>query len=533
MLAENEVFDPHKKAVIYCRVSSKKQTADGSGLDTQEYRCRKYAAEKGYVVEEVFPDDVSGGGDFMNRPGMVSLLAYLDANPFENYVVIFDDLKRYARDTEFHLALRREMAARNATRECLNFRFENSPEGEFVETIFAAQAQLERQQNRRQVLQKMKARVEQGFWVKKAPIGYIYVKSPRGGKELVWSEPLASIVREALEGFASGRFASQTEVQRFLERQPDYPKDMPNGKLRPQTVPRLLRKPVYAGYVFSEEWGISLREGKHDGLISFQTHRRIMEKLEQGVYAPARKDIRKEFPLRGAVSCAMCCSPLTAAWSKGKTAKHAYYRCYNRDCGVYGKSIRRDKIEGDFEALLSSMQPSDKLGAMAAHMFRDCWKLLGGQAQGATDALKAKIMETEDNISGLVDRAVTATNPRVIAAYERNIGELEKEKLLLMEKLRNPGRTKHTFDELFELALKFLTNPYKLWVTGDLAMRKIVLRLAFSGHLQYCRDTGFLNPKTALPFRALGADSPLLEGHGAAGEIRTPDLSLTKGVLYP
>src|SRR5690606_15434568 len=89
-------------AVIYCRVSSVKQRLEGSGLESQEQRCRAYAEEKGYEVEAVFPDDVSGGGDFMNRPGMRSMLTYLDAQRGKPYVVIFDDLKRFARDTEFH-----------------------------------------------------------------------------------------------------------------------------------------------------------------------------------------------------------------------------------------------------------------------------------------------------------------------------------------------------------------------------------------------------------------------------------------------
>ncbi len=229
-----------RKAVIYCRVSTKKQSGEGSGLESQEHRCREYAVARGYVVEAVFPDDTSGGGDFIKRPGMVALLAYLDAKPFENYVVIFDDLKRYARDTEFHLKLKREMAARNAERECLNFTFEDTPEGEFIETILAAQGELERKQNRRQVIQKMKARVEQGFAVFRAPVGYRYEKSKRGGKELVPNEPHASAVREALEGFASGRFGSQVEVKRFLEADPHFPKDLPNGELRQQTVVRLL-----------------------------------------------------------------------------------------------------------------------------------------------------------------------------------------------------------------------------------------------------------------------------------------------------
>ena len=48
------------KAVIYCRVSSSKQTHRGDGLNSQETRCREYARYKGYEVVGTFADDMSG-----------------------------------------------------------------------------------------------------------------------------------------------------------------------------------------------------------------------------------------------------------------------------------------------------------------------------------------------------------------------------------------------------------------------------------------------------------------------------------------
>lgn len=146
-----------QKVVIYCRVSSKSQEEDGHGLESQETRCRQHAAAKGYEVMATFPDTITGGGDFMKREGMVALLSFLDAYPNNNFVVIFDDLKRFARDREFHFRLRDAFRVRNATIECLNFNFDETPEGEFIEIIMAAQGQLERKQNGRQVAQKMKA----------------------------------------------------------------------------------------------------------------------------------------------------------------------------------------------------------------------------------------------------------------------------------------------------------------------------------------------------------------------------------------
>lgn len=135
-----------QQALIYCRVSDTKQTIEGSGLQSQQHRCEQHALEKGYVVDKVFHDDVTGGGDFMKRRGMVALLSYLKRHQKTDYVVIFDDLKRLARDTMAHWQLRYAMMDVGATVECLNFKFEDTPEGEFIETLFAAQGQLERKQ---------------------------------------------------------------------------------------------------------------------------------------------------------------------------------------------------------------------------------------------------------------------------------------------------------------------------------------------------------------------------------------------------
>ncbi len=491
-------------ALIYCRVSSKKQEEEGSGLDSQEHRCREKALQLGCDVEAVFPDTISGGGDFLKRPGMVRLLAHLDANPHRRYVVIFDDLKRYSRDTEFHLTLRREMLKRHAIRICLNFNFEDTPEGKFLETILAATGTLEREQNARQVSQKMKARMEQGFWVNRAPVGYKYVKSSRGGKELVFDEPLASIAREALEGFACGRFETQAEVQRFLESQPDFPKDMQGGKIRPFTVTRFLKKIVYAGYVESKAWNVSLRPGHHEGIISFEAFEKIQARLKAGGYAPARKDVSADFPLRGFVACAGCSKPLTAAWSKGKRKSYPYYLCHNKSCTDYGKSLPRAKVEGQFEDILKAMTPAENLFQMVKVMVGRAWDQRAAQFETITASLRREIIRIEKEIDGFLGRIVTTQNTSVIAAYENKITMLEREKLLVTEKLEKNRRPAKGKREIFEHAMQFLSNPWKLWASGNILLQKSVLRLAFTDRLEYCRNEGYRTPKTALPFKLLG-----------------------------
>ncbi|XHB98212.1 recombinase zinc beta ribbon domain-containing protein [Nitratireductor sp. ac15] len=183
-------------------------------------------------------------------------------------------------------------------------------------------------------------------------------------------EPVASVIQEALEGYANGRFDTQADVMRFLQDNPLFPKDA-RGIVRHQRVSVLLNQCVYAGYVEAPKWGVEMREGQHEPIISAKTYQRIQDRLSGGFYAPRKSNINEDFPLRGHVVCADCGTPLTACWSKGTHSRYPYYLCPKRGCDSYGKSIRRDKIEGEFEALLSNATPSDALFKVAKAMFKD------------------------------------------------------------------------------------------------------------------------------------------------------------------
>ncbi len=493
-------------ALIVCRVSDKSQLK-GSGLDSQEYRCRQHAELKNYPVEQVFYAAKSGGLSLLKRPEIQELIAHINANKNsgKRYVVLWDDHKRFARQAEQHLALRRILEEKGVRIDFLNFTAEESPEGKFIDLVFAGQAQLEREQNARQSRQKSIARLEQGYWIFRAPVGYRYEQAKGGGKELVFDEVLGPIVKEGLEGFATGRFVSQTELRRFLESKPEYPKDMPNGQIRPQTIVRFLNKEVYAGLVSCNKWGIGLREGQHEGLISIATYERIQHRLKQGVYAPTRKDYKIDFPLRGAVSCGTCCTPLTAGWTKGKYKKYPYYFCREKSCSMYSKMIPRKKIESDFETLLGQLEPDAKVFKIFQSMFKDCWEMFRADATESIEALRLEVINIEKKITKLVDKIVDATNPRVVSAFEKRIDELEKRQLISHEKASQNGKPLASFEQMFELSFQFLSNPCKLWETGRFDLKRLVLKLAFSEHLAYSYSEGFLNTKKSFPFNTLSA----------------------------
>ena len=267
-------------------------------------------------------------------------------------------------------------------------------------------------------------------------------------------------------------------------------------------VTQMLNQPLYAGYLELPDWGVPLRPAEHEGLISFQTYQKIQERLHGGVYAPRKRNVNEDFPLRGFVMC-NCGTPLTACWSKGSHGKYPYYLCPKRGCENYGKSIRRDKIEGEFEALLANVQPSESLFKVARAMFKDLWDHRATQTQSQTKALGAQLVKIDREVNQFLQRIVETSMPAVISAYEERIRKLQEEKIAVQERMANGHRPAASFDKALRTALEFISSPWNIWKKGNLEDKRTVLKLTFPKPLQYTRNEGFRTMDLSLPFKML------------------------------
>ncbi|MEO1724822.1 MAG: hypothetical protein AAFR84_20795 [Pseudomonadota bacterium] len=169
----------------------------------------------------------------------------------------------------------------------------------------------------------------------------------------------------------------------------------------------------------------------------------------------------------------------------------------------YGKSIRRDKLEGDFEALLRDMRPTRALLTLVREMFLHAWKLRPAQVSEMQRTAGTKLASLERQIDDFLDRIADAASPTAVTAYERRIEKLDAERLQLQSQLENGFKPKGTIEECLEPALQFFSSPWKVWASGRPELRRLVLRLAFSERLAYCRKTRTRTPKTTLPFNML------------------------------
>jgi hypothetical protein len=334
---------------------------------------------------------------------------------------------------------------------------------------------------------------------------------------LIADEPLASLVRDAFEGFASGRFQTQAEIKRFFEAHPDFPRSK-HGEVKQKRVTDILNQPLFAGYICSETYGLNWLKGQHQPLISLETFDKAQKRLRGTALAPARKNIGESFSLRGFVTCGDCNVPLRSSWSKGKYKHYLYYLCQTKGCASYGKSIPRDKVEGAFGEVIKSLEPSPTMFALAKTMFHAAWEGRSKQVKDAKASVKRQIAEAEKQIDSLLARIINATNDSVIGAYEEKIARLEKSKVRLQDSLIYHAPKQGRLEEMLEHSLQFLANPCKPWDSGNIVARRILLRLAFVDRFAYHRIEGARTPELSIPFKVLGVFQYGEKYNGAAGE---------------
>ena len=490
--------------LVYARVSSRKQRIEGHGLESQEQRCMEEMAKQKIPYEKSFLDNYTGGGDFMKRPAMRELLEYIDKRPHKKFTIVFDDLKRFARDTEFHLKLRAALKARDVLPICLNYDFDDSPEGEYVETIQAAHNQLERKQNQRQVIQKQQARLRSGYNAFHAPLGYEKSSDPIHGTLDIPNEK-AKYVKEALEGYASRRFINKIDAVRFLQEH-DVLSSKQSATKGISTFTNMLNNIFYTGYIEYKPWEVSKRLGHHIAIIDESVFLANQKRLNQKNSEYVRLDIREDFELRGLVNCSECGKKLTGSPSRSKTgALHPYYKCQTKGCSYYGKSIKASDIHIGFKSIVRQVKAKQQLIELSANILQDVWKEeLNNLKQTHVNELKEK-EKIEGQLGDLTLLVSKTGNEIVRKQYEKQIAKLGSK----LEELENINAEKYDYQIPYrtsvEEVLNVLQNPYSVWQNYNVYQKQRFYNFIFSENLVYDKSTGYRTPNYSLPIKVFEA----------------------------
>lgn len=132
------------RVAVYLRVSTDEQRRSGLGIAAQRDRCEGMSKAKGWPLPVVYADEgKSGTIENLKRDGLKALIE--DAQAGKVDAVIVNDISRLARKVRFVLEFVDTMAKRGVVFVSCKESFDTTtPQGQFVLTLFAALAQLER-----------------------------------------------------------------------------------------------------------------------------------------------------------------------------------------------------------------------------------------------------------------------------------------------------------------------------------------------------------------------------------------------------
>jgi len=168
-----------------------------------------------------------------------------------------------------------------------------------------AYGDMERENNKQRVRERMKARVSEGYWViGSTPLGY---KETAIGGVKEPSYPAANIVKRILEGYAVGSISTYEEIARIVNAEALIDHKRRRICFDGDKAKALLKRVwFYAGFVECPSWGISRINGKHRSIVSVETLEQVEARMSGKPVPRYRKDRNVHFPLRGHLVCEVC-----------------------------------------------------------------------------------------------------------------------------------------------------------------------------------------------------------------------------------
>lgn len=397
----------NKKAIIYCRVSTKEQVDEGNSLLTQERICREYADKNGYEVARVFIEEGESAKNSL-RSELQIMMKYCGQNHKEIDGLIIYKIDRLSRNTDDYSQLRIFFNKFKIQILSTSEAFDNNPVGRFVENMLANVAQFDNDMRAERCKNGMIDAVKAGRYVFLAPFGYKN-GTVNGEKNIVVDNIKSSYVKRIFELLATNLY-SPLEVRKIITEEGAR---LGSGtKLSKAYFHRIIRNKVYKGVIDSKTFNIGEIKGCFEPLISEELFEMVQFILNKKGKRKAGYDVNNSsFPLRGLIVSENG-HKLDGSWSKGNARqKMPYYRFR----GLNGFNTRKDVLEEKYNTYLEQFEYKKDFVELLKESLLLNWehrnqsnKQLKKQAEKKINELKIRQEQIiSKNLKGIIDDELT------------------------------------------------------------------------------------------------------------------------------
>ncbi len=334
------------RVILYTRVSSDQQV-DNTSLDQQEKIGKEYCKRMNYELVQVFREE-GESAKFIDRTKLKEALGFCAKK--KNNVTFFIVYKydRFSRSLENHVIIKAMLSKASVRLLSISEQVDESPSGRLMENILASFAQFDNEVRTERTVNGMRAKLEQGYWTWRPPLGYIRdASSTERHKPIIPDSSSFKFIKEGWKMLLSKNY-KPVEIQKYL-------KDR-GVLITLKQLSKLFRNRFYAGIIFSDKFNINIK-GKHEPMISDVEYFLAQEILgENNQNRIGTLDVNDEFYLAKIVRCCGCDKLLSGCYSKGKFKYYGYYQCGDTKCPAR-QFLPKTKIEENFADVLKTITP--------------------------------------------------------------------------------------------------------------------------------------------------------------------------------
>jgi len=437
-----------KRAIIYCRVSTKEQVDEGNSLSTQEKICKEYAIKHGYEVAELFIEE-GESAKTAERTQLKLLLTYCSNKKNEISAVIAYKIDRISRNFDDYSQIRVLLKRYGVEIKSTSENFENNtPAGRFMENIIANVAQFDNDVRTERSVNGMKEAMREGRYVWYAPVGYKNIRI--NGKTNIIQTEMAPLIKRSFELISKRE--NVDDVRRTVTTEGLTIK---TGK--PLSQPyfyKVVRNRIYAGYI--TKFGETHR-GTFEPIVSEELFDQVQRVIKnRGWKQIAYKKDNPDFPLRRFVKHPKG-GKLTGSWSRSQTGKkYAFYRYPFR-----GKNYPKDGLENIFMQYMDSFSFEKDAIAKIRKFVGAAYQKAVERGQKTKKGCQLRIDELIARQANLIDKnAEGIINDTLL---KRHLDTIEKEIDSLKTKVFETDADFGDVKEALEFAETYLLKPSSAW----------------------------------------------------------------------
>lgn len=477
-----------KRALAYVRISSDRQI-NGESPETQKTYIQQYANHNNIEIVDTFYDEARSGKN-TDRAELQNMLEYAGKHKGKiDYVVVYK-MNRASRDIDTYvMGFRLKLKALGVSIRSATEPIDDTPLGQFMEIFSVLVGQMDNATKTGFTVDNMTALALQGYWQHPPIVGYDTHKIMNDlGKLRPTLKPnnMAPFVKDVLERFSQGDI-TKAELTRYaasIGLRSRYGK-----KLSEDSMHRLIKHPVYAGYITDNFTKGELVQGKHEAIISTE----IYELNQTLLYGKKKRlgevhlKFNPDYPLKGLIICPSCTKPLYASAPKtGSGGKSPRYHCSRTQCRGKYKSIKASVMHEDFEDMLKRVKPDERV----IQLYKE---VLITEATNQLGTLNGKISKLRGKLDTIADSRLSAIkkfNADQLTANEKTdlVSSLDEEKSVIKDDLKKLESQQAIRETDIEFALNVMREVDKQWLIASPASKARFQSVLFPKGLVYDYD---------------------------------------------